>query len=260
VLSDALIMEGLLLAGGGDKITEAEASLRSIAAGCDLLLHPTNPYEIADVLEKASAEGRVDLMSIDGRLQLTLADLSVESPEIQPMRAEHQYAAYGLARDSLTAIRNEGGLLPLRAKGRSVLALLVDDDDEPRREEPFRERAAEFTAGFVRCTPSVSDETSRILDSVADADLVFLAVACSIRAWKGRAGLDPKLARLVGEVLRAAGNRTVVVVFSAPGALAGVEPAPSTLVAAWGDAPVCVRAAIDAVLTGGPLRGLDPSG
>lgn len=259
VLSDALIMEGLLLAGGAAKITEAEASLRCIAAGCDLLLHPTDPYEVADVLEKASAEGRVDLMSIDGRLQLTLADLSGESPEIQPMRAEHQYAAYGLARDSLTAVRNEAGLLPLRAGGRRVLAVLVDDDDDPRREEPFRERAAEFAAGFVRCTPATVDCASRILDGVADADLVFLAVACSIRAWKGRAGLDPALVKLTGEVLGAAGSRTVVVVFSAPGALAGVQPEPPTLVAAWGDAPVCVRAAIDAVLTGGPLRGLDPS-
>jgi hypothetical protein len=64
--------------------------------------------------------------------------------------------------------------------------------------------------------------------------------------------------RLLSDVLRAAGERTVVAVLSAPGAVGDVSPPPATLVAAWGDAPVCVRAAIDVVLSGGPLRGLDP--
>jgi beta-glucosidase-like glycosyl hydrolase len=261
VLSDALIMEGLLVAGGGDRITEAEAAVRCVAAGCDLLLHPTEPYEIATVLEKAAAAGRIDLMSIDGRLQLTLADLTLDSPEHQPVQAEHQYAAYGLARDSLTVIHNDARLLPLSLPRRRAFALLVDDDDDPRREEPFRDRAADFEAGFARCTPASSDAAlAGLVNQALDAEIVLVAVACSIRAWKGRAGLDARLTRVVTDVLAAAGARTVVVLLSAPAALAGVEPPPRTLVAAWGDAPVCVRAAIDVVLAGGPLRGLDPSG
>jgi beta-glucosidase-like glycosyl hydrolase len=259
VLSDAVIMEGVLVANDGSRITEAEASLRCIEAGCDLVLHPTDPYEVATALEKAAAEGRIDLMSIDGRLQLTLADLAVDSPDFQPMRAEHEYAAFGLARDGLTVIRNEAGLLPLVAKRRSVFALIVDDDDDPKREEPFRERAADFPGGIARVTPATAEsEGPRLLDRAAESDLVFVAVACSIRAWKGRAGLEPSLVRLLSDVLRAAGERTVVAVLSAPGAVGDVSPPPATLVAAWGDAPVCVRAAIDVVLSGGPLRGLDP--
>ena len=66
--------------------------------------------------------------------------------------------------------------------------------------------------------------------------------------------------KVVDDLLRAAGARTVVVLLSAPGALADVELPPATLVAAWGDAPICARAAIDVLLTGGPLRGLDPGG
>jgi beta-glucosidase-like glycosyl hydrolase len=261
VLSDALIMEGLLLAGGGDKITEAEAALRCIQAGCDLLLHPTDAYEIAGVLEKASAEGKLDLMSIDGRLQLTLADLAVNPPELQATRGEHEYAAYGLARDSLTAVRNDARLLPLKTARRRVFALLLDDDDDPRREELFRERAADFEGGFARCTPADAEGCAAgIVHRALEADLVFLAVACSIRAWKNRAGLDARLLAAVESVLRVAADKTVVVVLSAPCALEGLKTPPPTLVAAWGDAPVCVRAAIDVVLTGGPLRGLDPSG
>jgi beta-glucosidase-like glycosyl hydrolase len=262
VLSDALIMEGLLLAGGGEaKITEADAALRCVQAGCDLLLHPTDPYEIAGVLEKAASEGRIDLMSIDGRLQLTLADLSVDPPALQATRGEHEYAAFGLARDSLTALRNDARLLPLSGPRKRVFGLLLDDDDDPRREEPFRERLADFEGGFERCTVENAERcVAGLVHRAVESDVVFLAVACSIRAWKGRAGMDPRLVRAAGSVLRAAGPRTVVVVLGAPSSLAGVEPGPQTVVAAWGDAPVCVRAAIDAVLSGGPLRGLDPTG
>jgi beta-glucosidase-like glycosyl hydrolase len=263
VLSDALTMEGVLLTGeGGARITEAEAALRSLVAGCDLLLHPTEPYEVATVLEKAAAEGRVDLMSIDGRLQLTLVDLAVDAAESQPMRAEHQYAAFAMARDSLTVMSNEAGLLPiLPGKHRRVFALLIDDDDEPRREEPFRERIADFEDGFVRRTPAGgAEQDAETLHRAEEADLVFLAVACSIRAYKGRAGLDARLTRVVAEVLRAAGGKTIVTLLTCAAAIEDVEPRPPTLVAAWGDAPVCLRAAIDVVLSGGPLRGLDPSG
>jgi beta-glucosidase-like glycosyl hydrolase len=261
VLSDALIMDGLLLAGGEVRLTEADAALRCLAAGCDLLLHPTDPYEIAGVLEKAAAEGRADLLSVDGRLQLTLADLDQDAPERQPFVAEHGYAAYGLARDSLTVLRNERRLLPLTQPRRRVLAVLVDDDDEKRREEVFRDRAAEFGAGFVRVTAEAAEAVARgLADRASDADLVLLVVACSIRAWKKRAGLDPRLAGLVDGLLRSAGDRTVTVLLSAPGAIADLPAAPPTLVAAWGDAAVCVRASLDVILAGGPLRGLDPSG
>jgi beta-N-acetylhexosaminidase len=272
VLSDALTMEGVLRAGG-TRLTESEAALRSIQAGCDLLLHPTEPYEAADVLEKAAAQGDVDLMSIDGRLQLTLADLTVDSPAIQGMRAEHEYAAFALARDSLTALRNQNHLLPIAPGRRRVFALLLDDDDDPRREELIRERAADFRGGFVRRTAARGDlagargeassgpatEDAGVLLLAQEADLVFLAVASSIRANKGRAGLHPELARMMADVLRVAGDKTVVVLFSGPEAIHHVEP-PPTVVSAWGDAPVCIRAAIDVLLSGGPLRGLDPAG
>ena len=149
VVSDALTMEGILAApGGGERegearLTEAEAAVRAVAAGCDLLLHPTDPREIATVLEAADKEGRIDLLSVEGRLQLTLSDLVAESGEAQELRAEHLYAAYAIARDSLTVLRNDRRLLPVApGRARHVTALLIDDDDVTRRAEPFHEKSA----------------------------------------------------------------------------------------------------------------------
>jgi hypothetical protein len=103
------------------------------------------------------------------------------------------------------------------------------------------------------------DPAGPLLTLVDDAQLVVLAVACAQRAWKGRSGLRPSLRDLVGHIVERAGAKTVCLLLSAPGVLADVRPAPATLVAAWGDAPVSVRAALDVLLGGGPMRGLDPA-
>jgi beta-glucosidase-like glycosyl hydrolase len=262
VISDALTMEGLLVAGeGGGRLSEAEAAVRCVQAGCDLLLHPTDPYAVAEALEEANAVGRIEISSVLARILLTLSDLAVGAVEAPGLRASHVYGAYALARDSLTVLQNRSRLLPLLpGRRRRVLCVLVDDDDDPRREAPFRERVAEFDAGFVRVASWPGNAEGRALLGAADeAEVILLAVTSSIRSCKGRANLAPGLRALVGEIQSRAGAKTVTVLFTAPGALADVEPAPATLVAAWGDAPVTVRAALDVVLSGSPLRGLDPT-
>jgi beta-glucosidase-like glycosyl hydrolase len=258
LLSDAVIMEGVLQHG---TLSEEEASVRCLEAGCDLVLHPTDAHAVASALERAAEAGRIDLLSVEGRLRLTLADLVVDSPERGSVRDEYAYASYAMARDSLTALRNEAGLLPLDpSRKRSVLAVLVDDDGEPRRAESFRERAGEFAAGFLYVDAAAAASIEAPLRvAVEDAEVVFLAVACSIRAWKGRVGLRPEPAAVVSSILRLAPTRTICVLLTAPAALTGVEPTPATLVGAWGEAPVCIRAAIDVLLQGGPLRGVDPT-
>jgi beta-glucosidase-like glycosyl hydrolase len=261
VISDALTMEGLLVAGREGRLSEADAAVRCVEAGCDLLLHPTDPYAVAEALEQANALGRIELSSVLARILLTLSDLAVGGEEPPGLRAEHLYGAYALARDCLTVLSNRLRVLPLDPTvRRKVLAILVDDDDDPRRETAFREHAGDFAGGFVRVAHWGGTPAERtLLSAVDEADVVFLGIASSIRSYKGRANLDAGLRTLVGEVVARAPGRTVTVLFTAPGALEGVDPAPATLVAAWGDAPVTLRAAMDVILSGGGLRGLDPT-
>lgn len=261
VISDALVMSGLLDAGEGtEPLSEAEAAVRCVQAGCDLLLYPEDAYAAADALESAEQEGRIDLRGIDGRLGLTLADLIVDAREPQPLAAHHLYDAYGLARDGITVIHDETPLLPLSLRpGHGVMALLVDDDDEPGREHALRAAGHPFPAGFARVTDWDGDPAGPLLALVDEAEVVVLAVACAQRAWKGRSGLRPSLRDLVGHVLGRAGPKTVCLLLASPGVIDEVRPRPATLVAAWGDAPVSVRAALDVLLGGAPMRGLDPA-
>jgi len=138
------------------------------------------------------------------------------------------------------------------------MAIVVDDDSEPAREQAFRAAGHEFPGGLIRMTNWEAREDDPLLSLVDECELLVLAVASAQRAWKGRPGLKPSLAAFVAEIVRRAGNKTVCLLLSSPGVLAGVEPRPPTTVSAWGDAPVSVRAALDVLLGGAPMRGLDP--
>jgi len=260
VLSDALVMAGLLAAGEGpDPLSEPDAAVRCVWAGCDLLLYPDDPYETAEALAKAHEDRRIDLNGVDGRLALTLADLMMEFPEPQALAADHLYDAYGLARDGIAVLRDAARLLPLSARlGENAMAIVIDDDGEPAREHAFRSSGHTFPGGLTRLTDWDGDDDDPLFSLIEETPLLVLAIAASQRAWKGRPGLKPSLASLVGRIVERAGHKTICLLLASPGVLADVEPQPRTLVAAWGDAPVLVRAALDVLLGGGPMRGLDP--
>lgn len=270
VISDALSMTGFTAAADEAALDEAGAAVAAVAAGCDLLLGPRDPLAVAVALESAHADGEIDLLDAQGRLLLTVADLpdeaggdpEAEDPADPQTRAEHRYVAYGLARDSVACLNNEAKLLPLDIQGRTVMVLVVDDDDEPERVALLDERRDEFTGGYARRTSwtgRADPEDAALLVLAQEADVVLLPILCATRAYKGRPGLRPELARLVLDVLDVAPGKTVCLLLGGPATLAPLGVLPPTVVCAWGGAPVCLRAALDTVLTGSPLRGVDPS-
>lgn len=262
VLSDALCMAGMTVdSAGEERRTEAEAAVAALAAGCDLLLAPSEPFKVASAIETAIAVGELEPPTGSHRLRLTLADLQLGSRDDAPTAAELEYAAHSLATEGLTVLRDEAGVLPLKpVPARRVMVVLADDDADPRRLARVRDACEDQRGGFVHWAAGdgVEDVTA-VVSAAEEADVVLLVVACSVRAWKGRAGLDRPLAGRCSALLAAVGARTVTLLLGAPHALAELDPRPGTVVAAWGDATTCVRAAFDAVLHGRPLRGIDPT-
>jgi hypothetical protein len=135
--------------------------------------------------------------------------------------------------------------------------VILDDDDRPGREEPVLERREEFGAGILRRTPKSADPTE-VLGRAAVAERVFVFVYGDVRAWKGRAGLAPDLASLLGAIQESCADRTVIVSFGNPG-LAG-PPGKAAAICAWDDAPVVQRAALDLLLSGRSPTGQPPYG
>ena len=255
VMTDALIMAGVKRPGG-----EGQAAVESLAAGCDILLCPTDHREIVKAVDVALAMGTLDaevLTRAQARLRTVLETLR-RRPTAREVGNMDQYRVYAMAKASVTALRDPGRLLPLStAADVETLAVVLDDDDRPGREAPVLERFEDFAGGIVRVTPKTG-EAREVLARAGMADRVLVFLYGDVRAWKGRPGLAPELSAILRQLEAKHADRTLLVSFGGPN-LAGEEGKLSA-VCAWDDAPLIQRAALDLLLAGRAPTGRPPYG
>jgi hypothetical protein len=203
-------------------------------------------------------EGRLDGPLVEkavARLEVALGILR-DRPTAREVGGMDDYRVFAMAKASVATLRDPSRRLPLAA-GAEALAVILDDDDRPGREEPILERREEFGAGILRRTPKSADP-KEVLGRAAVAERIFVFLYGDVRAWKGRAGLAPELAALLGAIQAEFADRTVLVSFGNPG-LAGAE-GKAAAVCAWDDAPVVQRATLDLLLSGRSPTGRPPYG
>lgn len=227
VVTDALIMEGVL--GGG----ESEAVVRALEAGCDCLLYPNELAKSVGAVERALESGRLDAERIEGALQRReyWADWAAIS-DGAPAPQDDSAWANQLAERTVHPI---GAKLPALS---SPLRVIVVDDDlggpyPPPSREPFVEALRE--AGLR----VVTDDS----DPGVGAATTIIALYGDIRAWKGRPGYSEKaIKRVRGLVDAHRSDGVVVVLFSHPrlAPSLGIEV---PMLCAWGGEAVMQRAA-----------------
>jgi beta-N-acetylhexosaminidase len=255
VLTDALLMDGVRKFAGG----ETDAALRALRSGCDLLLCPTDAREVAEgVHDAVAADLALEQQAVDAgnRLDSALKVIG-ERPSARPPAGMDQYRDYAMAAASITTLRDPGRLLPLRRpEGNDVIAIVLDDDDRPGREEPVRDRADAFPGGILRCTPESVDRPM-VVGRAESADRVFCFLYGDVRAWKNRPGLHAELAEVVDALQARLADRLVLVALGTPVLAAD---GPGTAVCAWDDAPLIQKAALDLLLDGRTPTGRVPWG
>ncbi len=165
-------------------------------------------------------------------------------------RSEDVARALEIARASITVVRNEGGILPLRAEGPlKVLHLVLSSDAKNPAiqgipEAELRERR--IPAENVFLGPELSEETAAALVARV-TEFSHVVASCFVRVTgaKGTADMVPSHARLL-RALAAAGRPLVVVSLGSPYLLRQFPEAP-VYVAAYGSAESSQRAAIAAL-------------
>ncbi|WP_304451672.1 glycoside hydrolase family 3 protein [Nocardiopsis sp. YSL2] len=117
VTTDALNMEGVR-----QRYDDGEVAVRAVEAGVDQLLMPPDPAAAVAALRTAVEEGRITEERVDESVLrvLTLKEKRgiLEADPVDPSAAAdamgHEEAAQTVADASVTLLRNEDGLLPLR--------------------------------------------------------------------------------------------------------------------------------------------------
>jgi beta-N-acetylhexosaminidase len=214
VITDGLEMEGIV-----SKYGSGEAAVRAVLAGADMVMvlwFPERKNEVHRALKDAVVSGRISKERLDRSVRRVLAakarrglfttKLLPTADALQALsRAEHRKIIGEVAERAITLVRNEGGVLPLQADAKVLVATT-----EPGFASALHRRTK--SAGVVRLpgTPKKGQPASFAKSVVARAKKTKPDVVV-VGAMK--AGWAP----LVAEVQRQLpGTKVVAVSFGSP--------------------------------------------
>jgi beta-glucosidase-like glycosyl hydrolase/CubicO group peptidase (beta-lactamase class C family) len=250
VVTDALNMDGLT-AG----FSPAEAAVRSILAGADVLLGPPETDAALAGLRAAAASGRLPSARIDDAVTRILRakarlglhvnrTVNLEELDRAIGNPENARTAQEIADRGVTVLRNDAGLLPLDAT-RPMRALLVALSGDP---DPCPAEALERDLRWrLDALQTVRYDTRyRLVDAVElpapeSYDLMILAMCVRVADRKGGLGLTAEQMALAHRLLET-GKPVVTASFGTPYLLAEF-PEARTWVAAFSTMDVAQRAA-----------------
>lgn len=237
-----IVTDALDMGGFGDQRPDAP-----LGAGADLLLYGPAQAGALPVTPPAESPRLADLMEWLGGF--ADPDLSVVGC------AEHGDLARDLAERSITLVRDDPGLLPIRpGAGARILAVMPQPKDltpadtsssvRPALAEAIRRHHPETTEMVVSFDPG-EDEIAHAADLARGHDLVLIGTLDATAAQ----------ARLVQTVI-ATGTPTVAIAMRTPYDLASY-PEATTYVCSYGILPPSVEA-LAAALFGSPMPGRLP--
>jgi beta-glucosidase len=226
IVTDALIMQGVLAAGQG----EAGAVVAAVRAGCDALLYPTDLQQVAASLQQAISQD-----GLRGRVGQSIARIeqAAQSAARAGARMATTTEGWGLERDRAFALDiAQQTVHTVRGTPRlpaNIELVVVDDDVGGPYPAPARSAfpAALRAQGFAVRERAQGERAN------------LLAVYCDIRAWKRRAGLsEESKARVRAAVDQ--GTDTVIL-FGHP--RLALDLAGENLLSAWGGEALMQEAA-----------------
>jgi beta-glucosidase-like glycosyl hydrolase/CubicO group peptidase (beta-lactamase class C family) len=257
IVTDAMEMSGLDVAWSG------EASVRAVAAGCDLVLLPKDAKIAVREIVRAVREGRIPQAQIDAsvlRLLKTKESLGldqsrfVDEAEIGKNvgRPEDIEQAHRITEASLTLVKNEGDVIPLAVeKPLRILHLVLSSD--VRNDNISGIPEAELARRYVQTVnryvgpnlrADLADEIVAQAHSGAFSHIVASAFV-RVTSSKGTANMESAHAGLLSR-LAAGGPPLIVLAFGSPYLLRQAPEIPVYL-AAYGGIDSAQRAAIGAL-------------
>jgi beta-N-acetylhexosaminidase len=254
------------------QFSRGEAAVRAVEAGADVLLM------VPDV--EAAILGVVDAVC-SGRLEESRVDESVlrilrlkeslglhEDRMVDPMAVprvvgipEHEDLAREIAERSITVLKNDRDLLPLRGtRSASVLSVTYGSRTNFLQGRYFNRRLRQ-TYPRLRTVEvhraSEQRDYDRILDQAARSQLVVISTYVTVVSFSGELALPEELAELIQEIARRRIPH-VVVSFGNPYLLREFPDAQAYMLA-WGDAAVSQTAAAGALFADTPVTGRTPT-
>lgn len=255
IVTDALTMGGVT-----KDYSTAEAAIRAVRAGADILLIPPDDETAINSVLKAVRRGVISEERIDqavrriltikselGLVKRRFVDIDNIDKVVGTMR--HELLAEKAARRSITIVRNVGHYLPLQYhQPQQVLCLTVADNGDPYTGAQFRKELAE------RCDNIVYDQVNPtsnqmnfddVYKEAQQADIILIPCYVTWRSGQGTVDFSDSVKSFLNKV--AALNKPCVMIsFGNPYLLRSVPIVPA-YVCAYSAAKYSVTAAVQAL-------------
>jgi beta-N-acetylhexosaminidase len=283
ILRDELHFEGVVVTdamtmGAISKyFTPAEATLRAVKAGVDVLLFPPSVETTFNTIKAAVASGEIPVSRIDEsarrvlglKAQLDLANAKNRFVDVNKLpetvgTRPHRDFAQQVADGAVTLVRDERRVLPLKpsADTRLVQIVMLDSRAGWREGTVGRFLTAEMAKKFPRAvTVTVDDQSTpnefdmvRMLAQLSDTIIVsaFIRVA----SYKGSIDLTSAEVSLLRDLV-ATKKPFVLTVFGSPFVLTHIPEMPSYIVT-YDTTPAAELAAVRTITGEIPFRGKLP--
>ncbi len=266
VVTDAMDMSGLTL-----YFNQEEAAVRAVLAGNDILLKPSNGDAPIRGLREAVKSGRITEARINESVRKILAwkyKLGLDKKQYTPLDSidrivasqETQKLSNEIANSAITLVKNENGVLPLKA-GQKVLVLNITNGEDRN----FVGNTLSRTLGrsglqverIAIDERSTEKEIENALKKASEADVVVAGLFGRVRSGaKNSVGLPEAGEKVLNEILR--GETPVVsIAFGNPYLLRGF-PSMKTYIVAYGDMSSLQSASAQAITEQIPFKGKLP--
>ncbi|MET8153665.1 glycoside hydrolase family 3 protein [Actinoplanes sp. NPDC049668] len=256
IVSDSLEMAGVRQKYGDDRVP-----VLALKAGVDMLLMPPNMQVAYDAVLGAVASGELTEARIDASVRriLTLKQkrgllawtpLDPAAAERAVGSPEHVRVARSVTDRTVTAVRNDAGLLPWSHAGKSVLVTGWNSS-------AYNNVAV--LAGALGATPLVTNlpNDAKIAEAVAAARTHDLTVVLTSRAWDTTVADPGGRQQALVRALVAAGKPVVVVAVRDPYDIAAL-PEVTTYLATYSFTGVAMESLAKVLLGAAPPRGKLP--
>ena len=274
-----LFTDALRMAAITDAYGAAEASVAALQAGSDVLLAPADPAAAIEAVALAVERGLLSRDRLDRSVRRILeakARLGLHRERfVDPLAVAdrvgapaHRALAERAAAESMTLVRDRGGVVPLR-HGQSVLSVTYARPGNLLAGRAFDAelRAASFRVSSARVGPETRWAAyDSLLHAARSVDVVVVGAYVPPRSGAGA----PVLSAAFRAFARGAGDagsdgartgetagKLALVSFGSPYVLADM-PGVGAYMAAWGDREVSQRAAARALAGGAAVRGRLP--
>ncbi|MBI4745003.1 MAG: hypothetical protein HY786_00290 [Deltaproteobacteria bacterium] len=204
VVTDALDMGALKAI-----CDEGEGGGRCLEAGCDILLHPSEPLKMLDAIVRAVEVGRVSYERVDEAYRRVMeaksriiAECGMRNAELNSeLRTPNSELASRIALKAIK-IRKGAGVCATE----NIVCLVIDDDGDGSVARPFLDAMRGKVPGL------------RVVSSpleIKGGETALLPIFSRVSAWKGSSGLSEKSAEKLRNAISRAG-RAVLISFGSP--------------------------------------------